>query len=200
MAPPSFVSATPPSDARLSESGYRTFAELSQRSPDDINRLKSLWYNATTMVERETSLFLPVPTSQYDPAPTTKTTILQDTGALLKIPESLARLVLYQVEGCIHKLSRDALSEEQWVKVQTLGKKLARQHPDHVTNVVTLWKKIIDLKGEDLKENTIKDLGLLWQHPRAEVVLIFEKLEMQISGIKVEDEQVIVAKIEVESG
>ncbi|KAF2630131.1 hypothetical protein BU25DRAFT_419758 [Macroventuria anomochaeta] len=47
----------------------------------------------------------------------TKTAMLQDTGVLLTMLENLARLVLYQVEGRIHKLSRANSNDEQSSKV-----------------------------------------------------------------------------------
>jgi hypothetical protein len=75
--------------------------------------------------------------------------------------EDLARLVLYQLEGHVYKLLTNDVGDEQWEKVQTLSAWLAQQHPYHITNVIMLWKKVMSMRSGDVKEMTIKNLGLL---------------------------------------
>ena len=182
------------SNIELSKPAVRALTKLSQRSSTEINLPKALWDKVAVVMEQEIPFFLHVPTSQCDPTPKTRTAILQDTGALLAIPEDLAHLVLYQVEGRIHKLAGIDLSDEQWHKVQTLGTRLAMQHPDHVTNVVRLWKKVVGMKSEDVQETTVKNLELLWQHRSAEAVVVLDNLPVQMNAVKVEDMQVVVPK------
>lgn len=174
-------------NVELSDSAHRTIAKLSQRAATDIALLKSLWSNVADVIDCNTAFFLRVPTSQYDRAPKTRTAILQDAGALLTMPEDLARRVLDQVEGRIHSLAKNNLTDEQWGKVQGLVNRLALQHPDHVTNVMRLWRNVLDRKGGDVQDVTVKDLGLLWQHGSAEAMAIFDELEKHIGGIKTEN-------------
>lgn len=180
---------TPPQDMELSDSAACALTKLSQRSLNDLALLKSLWTKITNTFDRKTSFFLPVPTSQYDPIPKTRMAILQDTGALLTMPEDFARLVLWKIEGRIHKLSREDTSDEQWKKVETLSARLAAQHPDHVTNVFRLWQKVMGTRDEKVQESTVKDLGLLFQHRHAEAVVMMDRLAMQMDVLKVEDER-----------
>ena len=174
-------------NVELSDSARRTITKLSQRAAADIALLKSLWSKVANVIDYNTAFFLRVPTSQYDRAPKTRTAVLKDAGALLTMPEDLARRVLNQVEGRIPRLAKNDLTDEQWHKVQALGNRLALQHPDHVTNVMRLWRNVLDRKGGDVQDVTVKDLGLLWQHGSAEVVAIFGELEKHTGVFKAEN-------------
>ena len=185
---------TPPNDIELNDSANRGLTKLLQRSKTDITQLKSLWHDINHELDEGTSFFLRVPISLHDPTPKTRTAILQDAGALLTMPEGLAQLVIWKVEGHVHKLVQGDRSDEQWKKVQTLECRLAVQHPDHVKNVIRLWNKALRLKNENVNEELLKDLGLLWQHRKAEVEVILDKLEMQTNAAKVEDEETVVPK------
>lgn len=179
---------TPPQVIEMSDSAVHALTKLSQRSPNDLALLKSLWTEITNTLDRKASFFLRVPTSQYDPVPKTRRAILQDTGALLTMPEDFARLVLWKIEGRIDKLSREDTSDEQWKKVETLSARLVTQHPDHVTNVFRLWQEVMCMKGKEVQETTVKDLRLLFQHRHAEAVVIMDKLAVQMDVLKAEDE------------
>lgn len=73
--------------------------------------------------------------------------ILQHTGNLLAMSQDVARLPIYRIEDQFHRLDRDDISSEQWVKVNALADNLAVQHPDH-----RLWQKVISMKeGEVMK-------------------------------------------------
>ncbi|KAJ4984077.1 hypothetical protein SVAN01_10433 [Stagonosporopsis vannaccii] len=173
-----------PHNTELSESACRTIAKLSQRTATEIALLKSLWKSITQFMDNNASFFLRVPRSQYDRTPKTRAAILQDTGMLLTMPFDLARLVLYQVEGCIHKSAKNVLSDGQRSEVQALRNRLAIQHPDHVTNIIQLWGKVLDMKDDDVQDVTVQDLGMLWQHQSAETVVILGELEKHVGKVE----------------
>jgi hypothetical protein len=189
---------TPPPDTELSDSASRALETLLQRSPEDIALLELIYTKVMNTLEYKMSFFLPIPASQYDPVSKTPTTILQDTGVLLTMPEESAQLVLCMIEGLTHKLSREDMSDEQWKKVETLTARLAVQHPDHVTNVTRLWEETIDIAGEKRKGLILKDLGLLFQHRDDEVVVMLDRLGVSAELFQVEDEDILVIQDEDE--
>lgn len=190
---------TPPPDIELSNSAARTLTQISQRSTKELLLLKSLYTRNTDTLDCEPSFFLDIPTSQYDPVVKTRTAVFQDTGALLTMPEDLARLVLWRVEGSIHKLPRKDTSEGQRKKVEALTARLAAQHPHHVTNVIRLWQNVINAKEIERQKIVAKDLGLLFQHQHDEVVIMSDRLGVQMELFETVDQMVVIVHDEDES-
>lgn len=184
--------ATPPPATELSNSAARALRKLLQRSTDDLALLKLIHTKVMNMLDHETSCLLPISTCQYDPVPKTQTALLLDTGALLTMPKDFAQLVLRRIEGRMHKLSREDMSDVQWKKVETLSARLATQHPDHVTNVIRLWQQVIKITGEQSQDTILKDPGVLLQHRDDEIVIIMDRFGVSVGAFKGKDEEPIV--------
>lgn len=157
---------------KLSGLAIHALTRLLQRSATDIACLRPLWYELNNVLDQDTTFFVCLPSTPCNHGPKTHTTIFQDTSVLLAMPEGLARFVVCQVEGRVYKLLTSDLSGEQWEKVQTLSAWLAQQHPDHVTNITRLWKKVMSMRSGDVQGMIVKDLGLLWQHLKAGYLFI----------------------------
>ncbi|KAF3049234.1 hypothetical protein E8E11_007790 [Didymella keratinophila] len=171
---------TAPPDIELGDSAAHALKKLSQRSTYDLTLLKLIYTKVMKTLEYKTSFFLPISASPYDPVPKTRTAILQDTGALLTMPEDFAHL--------------------QWKKVETLSTRLAAQHPDHATNIIRLWQATINIAGWKKQDTILKDLGLLFQHRDDEVVVMMGILGVSAGPFKVEDEEMVVIQDEDEDG
>ena len=187
---------TPLPDMEPSDSAARALKKLSQRSTDDLALLNLFYTRIMNTLDYKTSFFLPSPTSPYDPVPKTRTATLQDTGALLTMPEHFAHLVLRRIEGRNHELDHGYMSDEQWKKVETLSARLAAQHPDHVTNVFRLRQEVINIAGKKSRDTILKDLGLLFQHRDDEIVAIMGRLGVSAELYKVEDEEMVITQDE----
>lgn len=183
---------TIPRNVKLSMDALRTLKELLNRSRTQVAELQSLDNTVADILNSETSFFL------HDTGKS-MTSTLRETSTLLIMPREVARSVIYRIEEQIHRLACDDLSDEQWKKVKALADRLATQHPDHITNVIRLWQTVTKLQDGEVREGTVKDLGLLWQLQSAEAEVVLNELVMRMNKGGTAEKEVAALGEEIEA-